>query len=84
MNNCFKPATQCTSSAPRMTAAERQFERFVSAVQQFDCDDSASRFEETLAKLVAAGPVPTRRTALAEAEEAERDNMAHLNEEAVP
>jgi hypothetical protein len=43
-----------------MTAAERQFERFVSAVRQFDCDDNASRierFEETLAKLVAAGPV---------------------------
>jgi hypothetical protein len=64
MDNCFKPATQCTSSAPRMTAAERQFERFISAVQQFDCDDSTSRFEETLAKLVAAGPVSSRRAAL--------------------
>jgi hypothetical protein len=81
MDNCFKPATQCTSSAPRMTAAERQFERFISAVQQFDCDGSASRFEETLAKLVAAGPVSMRRAALAESEGAK---MACLNEQAVP
>jgi hypothetical protein len=58
-----------------MTAAERQFERFVSAVQQFDCDDSASRFEETLAKLVAAGPASTRRAAPAESE---RVKVAHL------
>jgi hypothetical protein len=64
-----------------MTAAERQFERFVSAVQQFDCDDSASRFEETLAKLVAAGPVSTRRDASAEPVTVK---IAHLNEEAVP
>jgi hypothetical protein len=70
MDNCYKPATQCTSSALRMTAAERQFERFISAAQQFDCDDSTSRFDETLAKLVAAGPVSSRRAALAESERA--------------
>jgi hypothetical protein len=81
MDNCFKPAIQCTSSAPRVTAAERQFERFISAVQQFDCDGSASRFEETLAKLVAAGPVSMRRAVLAESEGAK---MACLNEQAVP
>jgi len=81
MDDCVKPATQCSRSATRMTAAERQFERFVSAVRQFDCDDNASRFEETLAKLVAAGPVSTRRTASAESESV---RMAHLNEGAVP
>ena len=81
MNNCFKPATQCTSSAPRMTAAERQFERFVSAVQQFDCDDSASRFEETLAKLIAAGPVSPRRAACIEQE---RFKLLRLSDEVVP
>ena len=81
MDDCVKPATQCSRSATRMTAAERQFERFVSAVRQFDCDDNASRFEETLAKLVASGPVSTRRTASAETESV---RMAHLNEGAVP
>jgi hypothetical protein len=67
MDDCFKPATQCNGTATRMTAAERQFERFVSAVQQFGCDDGASRFEEMLAKLVAAGPVsaPARQAASA-------------------
>jgi hypothetical protein len=63
-----------------MTAAERQYERFVSAVRQFECDDNASRFEETLAKLVAAGPVSTRRAVRAGHE---RFELLHLNDEAV-
>jgi hypothetical protein len=45
---------RCYRGATRMTAAERQFERFVSAVRQFECDDDALRFEQALAKLVAA------------------------------
>ena len=81
MDDCVKPATQCSRSATRMTAAERQFERFVSAVRQFDCDNNASRFEETLAKLVAAGPVSTRRAACTGQE---RFKPLHLNDEAVP
>jgi hypothetical protein len=36
-----------------MTAAERQLERFVSAIRQFECDDSPARFEQALARLVA-------------------------------
>ena len=40
--------------AIRMTAAERQFERFVFAVRQFECDDGAGRFEQALARLVVA------------------------------
>jgi hypothetical protein len=43
---------RCHRGATRMTAAERQFERFVSAVQQFECDDGAGRFEQALARLV--------------------------------
>jgi hypothetical protein len=64
-----------------MTAAERQFERFVSAVHQFDCEDSASRFEETLAKLVAAGPVAARQAASAERGSVK---LLHLSDKAVP
>jgi hypothetical protein len=37
-----------------MTAAERQFERFVTAARRFGCDPSTGRFEQTLAMLVAA------------------------------
>jgi hypothetical protein len=37
-----------------MTAAERQLERFVSAIRQFECDDSPARFEQALARLVGA------------------------------
>jgi hypothetical protein len=81
MDDCFTLATQCSRGAPRVTAAERQFERFISAVQQLDCDNGTSRFEETLAKLVAAGPVSTRGAASAEKE---RFKMLHLNDEAVP
>jgi hypothetical protein len=44
----------CYLGATRMTAAERQFERFVSAVRQFECDDGAGRFEQALARLVVA------------------------------
>jgi hypothetical protein len=44
----------CHQGATRMTAAERQFERFVSAVRQFECDDGAGRFEQALASLVVA------------------------------
>jgi hypothetical protein len=44
----------CYPGATRMTAAERQFERFVSAVRQFECDDGAGRFEQALARLVVA------------------------------
>jgi hypothetical protein len=40
----------------RLTAAERQFERFVTATRRFGCDASAGRFEQTLAMLVAASP----------------------------
>ena len=64
-----------------MTAAERQFERFVSAVRQFDCDDSAARFEETLAMLVTAGPVSARRSA---SDEQNKIKVLHLDEQAVP
>jgi hypothetical protein len=39
-----------------MTAAERQFERFITAARRFGCDGSAGRFEQTLAMLVAASP----------------------------
>ena len=80
MDDCFKPATQCFRGSPRVTAAERQFERFLSAVQQFDCDDSASRFEEMLAKLVAAGPVSARQAASAKRGSVK---LLHLNDEAV-
>jgi hypothetical protein len=44
---------RCYRSGGRMTAAERQFERFVSAIRQFECDDSPARFEQALARLVA-------------------------------
>ena len=80
MDDCFKPATQCSNGSPRVTAAERQFERFLSAVQQFDCDDSASRFEEMLAKLVAAGPVSAGQAASAKRGSVK---LLHLNDEAV-
>jgi hypothetical protein len=63
MDDCFKTATQCSRDATRMTAAERQFERFVTAVRQFECDDTAGRFEEVLARLVAARTECTRPTA---------------------
>jgi hypothetical protein len=39
-----------------MTAAERQFERFISAVRQFECDNGVEQFEQTLARLVATRP----------------------------
>ena len=42
----------CHRGATRMTAAERQFEHFVSAVRRFECDDDAGRFEQALARLV--------------------------------
>jgi hypothetical protein len=45
---------RCYRGAARMTAAERQFERFLTAVRQFECDDSPARFQQTLARLVAA------------------------------
>jgi hypothetical protein len=63
MDDCFKTATQCSRDATRMTAAERQFERFIAAIRRFECDDAAGRFEEVLARLVAARTGSTRRTA---------------------
>jgi hypothetical protein len=61
MDDCYKPTTQYYRDATRMTAAERQFERFVSAVRHFECDDSVGRFEAALARLVVAGPVSNGR-----------------------
>jgi len=81
MGDRFKTAIQGGGGATRMTAAERQFERFVSAVRQFDCDDSAARFEETLAMLVTAGPVSARRSA---SDEQNKIKVLHLDEQAVP
>jgi hypothetical protein len=46
---------RCYRGATRMTAAERQFERFVCAVRQFECDNSSLLFEQALARLVVAG-----------------------------
>ena len=81
MDDCFKTATQRGGGATRVTAAERQFERFVSAVRQFECGDGAARFEETLAMLIATGPVSARRTA---SDEQNKTKVLHLNEGAVP
>lgn len=80
MDDYFKAATQRCGVATRLTAAERQFERFVSAVRQFDCDDNPARFEETLARLVAAGPVFNRRAA---SDERNSFKMRYLNDQAV-
>jgi len=45
---------RCYLRATRMTAAERQFERFVCAVRQFECENGSLRFEQALARLVVA------------------------------
>jgi hypothetical protein len=44
----------CRRVPIRVTAAERQFEQFITAARRFGCDGSAGRFEQTLAMLVAA------------------------------
>jgi hypothetical protein len=38
----------------RKTAAQRQYESFLSAVREFGCDSNDGQFERTLAGLVAA------------------------------
>jgi hypothetical protein len=63
-----------------MTAAERQFERFVTAARRFGCDGSAGRFEQTLAMLVAASPGrrPRLEQGLSDGEELRRSVHAAL------
>jgi hypothetical protein len=38
----------------RKTAAERQYENFLSAIREFDCSGNERQFEQTLSWLVAA------------------------------
>jgi hypothetical protein len=38
----------------RKTAAQRQYENFLSAVREFGCQSNEGQFERTLARLVAA------------------------------
>ncbi len=38
----------------RKTAAQRQYDNFLSAVREFDCNSNEEQFERTLARLVIA------------------------------
>jgi hypothetical protein len=38
----------------RKTAAERQYESFLSAIREFECSSNEGQFERTLSRLVAA------------------------------
>ncbi len=38
----------------RKTAAQRQYDNFLSAVREFDCNSTEGQFERTLARLIAA------------------------------
>jgi len=49
--------------ADRKTAAERQYESFLSAVLEFECNSNEVQFERTLSRLVAAH-WETRQTSL--------------------